>query len=181
MDIRKENKMEIRNLKFDLSKKAFSKKVVLITISILTGLSMTSCSLNDNQTLPEIDKNKIETKDTTLEDRKKYYDEIDKMIDKLSEKEKDIYYIGINVEFQNAPPEEDTIMFLRNDNEFKGDLTTNDNFIELSPGIYKVISSNITENNGNLGEIEVLEVGKDLSLTIDYNNKTATVSPHMTK
>lgn len=173
--------MKIKNLKFDLSKNAFSKKVVLITISILTSLSMTSCSLNDKQTYPEIDRDKIKTEDTTLEDRKKYYDEIDKMINKLSEEEKENYYIDINVEFQNVLAEEDTIMFLRNDNEFKGDLTTNDNFIELPPGIYKVISNNTTENSGNLGEIEVLEIGKDLNLTIDYNSKTATLSTKMTK
>ena len=36
--------------------------------------------------------------------------------------------------------EEDDIIFLRNDNVYKGDLYDGDDTIELPPGIYKVIS-----------------------------------------
>ena len=69
----------------------------------------------------------------------------------------------------------DNIIFFRNDDVYEGDIKNSSDEIQVIPGIYSIISHKVAENNGNLGEIELLTPGEEVTLIVDYNNKTATL------
>lgn len=172
--------MNIRNFEYDATKKAFKEKLILTaTLMGIIGFTLTGCVAKPT-TFKELDRNKVQTETTTYDERKEYYKEIDKMFRNLSQEDKEEYMIDVNVIFVGAP-EDDKIMFLRNDGVYKGDLKTTESKTKLTPGVYKVISLNAEEGEGLLGEIELLEPGEDVTIKVDYNSKTATVSNHKAK
>ena len=72
--------------------------------------------------------------------------------------------------------EEDDIIFLRNDNVYKGDLYDGDDTIGLPPGIYKVISEKIECHDSDLGEIYLLTPGEAVTMNVDYTSLKATIT-----
>ena len=72
--------------------------------------------------------------------------------------------------------EEDDIIFLRNDNVYKGDLYDGDDTIGLPPGIYKVISEKIEGHDSDLGEIYLLTPGEAVIMNVDYTSLKATIT-----
>ena len=107
-------------------------------------------------------------------DYEKYVE--DKM-DKMSESEKLNYYVNVKVNYIGRENyDDDDIIFLRNDNVYKGDLYDGDDSIGLPPGIYRVISEKVDGHQSNFGEISILKPGEDVTLNVDYNSYKASIS-----
>ena len=149
-------------------------RLVLATVSLAAGLSLSGCSTNKYS---DLNINKINSSTTTVADRRKYYDEnVDDLIYKMNDVEKESYYVSLDVEYigENNYPNDDLI-FLRNDDVVIGDIRNSSNQIQLTPGIYRVGSHQVYENNGILGEIELLTPGEKAKLVVNYDTKTATI------
>ena len=164
------------NIKKYIGDKTSACKLVLVTLSVAVGLSLSGCDINKDS-YKELNRNMIITEETSIADRKEYYkNNVDDIVDNMTEQEKDDYYVKISVEYVGSEVYKgDDLVFLRNDNVYKGDIKNTEDDLELTPGIYKVISEDVIENNGDLGEIELLTPGEEVTLTINYDEKTATV------
>lgn len=149
-------------------------RLVLATLSLAIGLSLTGCGTNK---YGELDINKINSETTSVKDRRDYYQTyVEDVKNNMTDAEKEAYYINIDIEYVGKENYlNDDISFLRNDDVVKGDISNSTNHIHLGPGIYRIISSNVNENNGILGEIEILKPGDNVKLVVDYNNKTVTI------
>lgn len=171
--------MNIKNFKYDETKKAFKNKMILTATLIgIIGLSMTGCV--QKQDFKQLDINKVQTESTTIDERKEYYSELEKMIEGLSDNEYDKYAIDLKEEFEGAPAD-DTIMILRNDNVYKGVIKTSESKTKLSPGVYKVISLNEPDDESSFGEIELLDSGEEVTIKVDYNTYKVSISNHKAK
>ena len=94
----------------------------------------------------------------------------------LKVNEKD-YYVNVKVNYIGRENyDDDDIIFLRNDNVYKGDLYDGDDSIGLPPGIYRVISEKVDGHQSNFGEISILTPGEDVTLNVDYNSYKASIS-----
>ena len=151
-------------------------KLVLVALSVAVGISLTACSINNNK-YQELDRSMIVTEETSVEERKSYYEQyVDNIIAQMSEKEKEQYYIEVSIEYSGEEAYSgDNIVFLRNDNVYKGDTINTDDKVKLPPGIYRVISRDVKDNDGVLGEIELLVPGEPVTLKIDYDHKEAQI------
>ena len=90
-----------------------------------------------------------------IDDRAEYYEKnVEDCMDEMTSEEKEKYYVNLKVTYTGRENyEEDDIIFLRNDNVYKGDLYDGDDTIGLLPGVYKVISEKIEGHDSDLGEI----------------------------
>ena len=151
-------------------------KLVLVALSVAVGISLTACSINNNK-YQELDRSMIITEETSVEERKSYYEQyVDNIIAQMSEKEKEQYYIEVSIEYSGEEAYSgDKIVFLRNDNVYKGDTINIEDKVKLPPGIYRVISRDVKDNDGVLGEIELLVPGEPVILKIDYDHNEAKV------
>ena len=72
-------------------------KLVLATLSLAIGLSMTGCSTNKYS---ELDINKIDSKTTTVDDSEDYYEKnVESVKRNMTEAELENYYINVDVDF----------------------------------------------------------------------------------
>ena len=95
-------------------------------------------------------------------------------MDKMSESEKLNYYVNVKVNYIGRENyDDDDIIFLRNDNVYKGDLYDGDDSIGLPPGIYRVISEKVDGHQSNFGEISILTPGEDVTLNVDLEDHFA--------
>ena len=95
----------------------------------------------------------------------------------MTSEEKEKYYVNLTVTYTGRENyEEDDIIFLRNDNVYKGDLYDGDDTIGLPPGIYKVISEKIEGHDSDLGEIYLLTPGEAATMNVDYTSLKATIT-----
>lgn len=149
-------------------------RLVLATLSLAAGLSLSGCSTNKYS---ELNVNMINSEDTTVKDRKEYYEEnVDELLYKMNEAEKENYYVNVELEYVGEENYKgDNIMFLRNDDTYMGDIRNSSNQIYITPGIHRVVSRDVLENNGILGEIEVLKPGETVKLIVNYDTKTVTI------
>ena len=125
-----------------------------------------------------LDKSKVDTDTTDGGDRAEYYKEaFDDLTDDMSKEERAVYYVTLNLKYAQEVVPDDDLIFLRNDNVYKGDILTTDPDpqIKVPPGIYRVISVNAEQHDGKLGDIEILVPGEEVTLLIDYDAYTATV------
>ena len=95
----------------------------------------------------------------------------------MTDEELKKFYVNLTVTYTGRENYEgDNIIFLRNDNVYKGDLYDGDDTIGIAPGIYRVISSKAEEGQGAaLGDIYILTPGEDITLNVDYNSVKATI------
>lgn len=151
-------------------------KLVLVALSVAVGISLTACSINNNK-YQELDRSMIITEETSVEERKSYYEQyVDNIIAQMSEKEKEQYYIEVSIEYSGEEAYSgDKIVFLRNDNVYKGDTINIEDKVKLPPGIYRIISRDVKDNDGVLGEIELLVPGEPVTLKIDYDHNEAKI------
>ena len=123
-----------------------------------------------------LDRNKIDSETTTVADRAEYYKEtVDHVVKRMTEEEQDAFYVTLNVVYASEIIPNDNLIFFRNDDVYEGDIRSSETQIQVVPGIYSVISHKTEENNGNLGEIELLVPGEVVTLVIDYDAHTATL------
>lgn len=152
-------------------------KILLAAASILFILTAIACAFvfmnreSNDTTYASLDKSKIDY-DVDFDERNDYYrTNVEELLTAMSEEERNNYYIDVHVEYigaENIPIE--NIIFLRSDNLLDGNIKSNQNFIQISPGLYEVITSSL----GSVGEMEALTPGKAIDLTIDYNKKRIT-------
>lgn len=188
--------MAIKNFKSYIQDKSTITKSVLVATSIAIGLTLTGCTNNLVNTQPtntpsisnefsynKLDRNKLDSNSTEIEEREAYYEKyVEKVIENMSEEEKKSFFVNIDFNYENEEAySDDNIVFLRNDNHYKGDIIVGTESAYLAPGIYKMLSRDVKENNGNLGEIEILQPGDDVTITIDYATKKATIQTETTK
>ena len=167
----------IKNITISENIKNIKHKPVLITTPVILSLAMTACSFdlmnsnNDIEAYSTLDKSKIDY-NIDIEDREDYYTtNVEEVITDMSEEELNEYYIDVNVNYignENIPKE--NIIFLRSDNYIVGSIKSDQNFIQIEPGLYEVITS----SQKSVGEMEALTPGKEIDLTIDYNKKSIT-------
>lgn len=149
-------------------------KLVLATLSLAVGLSLTGCGTDKYS---ELDINRINTATTTLDDREEYYQKhVEEVQNNMTDAEKEVYYINLDIERigDDSYPNDDLI-FIRNDNVIKASISNNRKQISLEPGIYEIRSHNVEENYGSLGEIEILKPGENVKLTVNYDTKTVSI------
>ncbi len=148
------------------------KKEIILIFTCAFVLLLTGCTGGKYK---KLDRSKVETSSTSIDERREYYEGMDSMIDDMSDEEYEKYCIKLNVEYIN-PDLSDTIMFLRNDDVYKGDLKTTEHHTKLAPGVYRVISLRLPKDQAVFGEIEILESGKTVTLTLDYDHSTLKLS-----
>ncbi len=156
---------------------------ITIAAAVILGMTITSTfqpkTTNNNQstistesTYQKLDKNKLNSKTTTVEDRKIYYQKnVDTILKNMTAKEKNAFYVKLNLKYQNNKSNStDNLTFLRNDNQYQKDISIKTKTVSIPPGIYKLLSDNV-----DLGEIELLTPGTNLNISIDYTTKTITI------
>ena len=99
-------------------------------------------------------------------------------MDHMTKEEKlNHYYVNLKVNYNGRESyKEDDIIFLRNDNVYKGDLYDGDEEISLPPGVYRIISEKIEGHDSNFGEVKLLTPGEDVVLMVDYHSLKAYIS-----
>lgn len=149
-------------------------------ISMAVVLSITGCNQNadEDSAFQTLDIEQLETDTTDINDRAEYYDKnVDDRIDEMTDEEKEKFYVNLTLTYTGREYyEEDYIIFLRNDNVYKGDLYDGDDTIGLPPGIYKVISEKIEGHDSDLGEIYLLTPGEAVTMNVDYTSLKATIT-----
>lgn len=149
-------------------------------ISMAVVLSITGCNQNadEDSVFQTLDIEQLETDTTDINDRAEYYDKnVDDRIDEMTDEEKEKFYVNLTLTYTGREYyEEDYIIFLRNDNVYKGDLYDGDDTIGLPPGIYKVISEKIEGHDSDLGEIYLLTPGEAVTMNVDYTSLKATIT-----
>ena len=149
----------------------------MIAATVLLSMMLTACasdsvdSSNSDTGYPSLDKSKIDY-DIDIEDREDYYTtNVEEKLTEMSEEELNDYYIDVNVDYiGNENIAIENIIFLRSDNYIVGSIKSDQNYVQIEPGLYEVITS----SQGSLGEMEALTPGKEINLTIDYTNKSIT-------
>ena len=149
----------------------------MIAATVLLSMMLTACasdsvdSSNSDTGYPSLDKSKIDY-DIDIEDREDYYTtNVEEKLTEMSEEELNDYYIDVNVDYiGNENVARENIIFLRSDNYIVGSIKSDQNYVQIEPGLYEVITS----SQGSLGEMEALTPGKEINLTIDYTNKSIT-------
>ena len=170
-----------------ITKKNIKKKFALVAISVAIGSMATGCNqnINSNQYINEnngiyqqLNEEKLDSNTTDINDRADYYEKyVEDKMDKMSESEKLNYYVNVKVNYIGRENyDDDDIIFLRNDNVYKGDLYDGDDSIGLPPGIYRVISEKVDGHQSSFGEISILTPGEDVTLNVDYNSYKASIS-----
>ena len=152
---------------------------VLIIIMLLV-----SCKKNTKNEYEKLDEQKINSEQTDVEQRRAYYEEhVDHLIRDMDDAEKDQYHIKINMKYKNESEyQAHHLVFIRNDNVYKGDIAVGESQMALSPGIYQVVSVDMTsdsqENSANLdlGEFEILTPGAEITMLVDYKTKTIRIT-----
>ena len=179
--------MRISNFKNYVDWKNIKEKFALVAISVAIGSMATGCNqnINSNQYINEnngiyqqLNEEKLDSNTTDINDRADYYEKyVEDKMDKMSESEKLNYYVNVKVNYIGRENyDDDDIIFLRNDNVYKGDLYDGDDSIGLPPGIYRVISEKVDGHQSNFGEISILKPGEDVTLNVDYNSYKASIS-----
>lgn len=158
----------------------FKKIATMAIISMAVVLSITGCNQNadEDSAFQTLDIEQLETDTTDINDRAEYYDKnVDDRIDEMNDEEKEKFYVNLTLTYTGREYyEEDYIIFLRNDNVYKGDLYDGDDTIGLPPGIYKVISEKIEGHDSDLGEIYLLTPGEAVTMNVDYTSLKATIT-----
>lgn len=158
----------------------FKKIATMAIISMAVVLSITGCNQNadEDSAFQTLDIEQLETDTTDINDRAEYYDKnVDDRIDEMTDEEKEKFYVNLTLTYTGREYyEEDYIIFLRNDNVYKGDLYDGDDTIGLPPGIYKVISEKIEGHDSDLGEIYLLTPGEAVTMNVDYTSLKATIT-----
>lgn len=136
--------------------------------------------VNENSSIYEkLDEKQLDSDTTDINDRAKYYEKhVEGVMDNMTREESiSNYFVNLKVNYSGIEQyKEDDIIFLRNDNVYKGDLYDGDDEISLPPGIYRVISEKIEDDKSILGEIKLLTPHEDVVLNIDYNTPYAYIS-----
>lgn len=128
---------------------------------------------------PKLDIRKLDSLKTSAEERDEYYKKnVDDIVKCMTEEEKSKYNITIHLEYKNEEDyERDIISILRNDDTYSGVIAGFDDAIELSPGIYRVISDMLWEETQNrFGEFAILTPGAEITMVIDYKEKTIRIT-----
>ena len=149
--------------------------ISMTVVSAITGCSQATDTESAFQTL---DVEQLESETTDINDRAEYYEKnVEDRMDEMTSEEKEKYYVNLTVTYTGRENyEEDDIIFLRNDNVYKGDLYDGDDTIGLPPGIYKVISEKIEGHDSDLGEIYLLTPGEAATMNVDYTSLKATIT-----
>ena len=145
--------------------------ISMTVVSAITGCSQDTDTDSDSAFQP-LDVEQLESDTTDIDDRAEYYEKnVEDCMDEMTSEEKEKYYVNLTVTYTGRENyEEDDIIFLRNDNVYKGDFYDGDDTIGLSPGIYKVISEKIEGYDSDLGEIYLLTPGEAVTMNVDYTS-----------
>ena len=184
--------MRISNFKNYVDWNNVKKKFALVALSVAIGSMATGCSQNinnsqissDSYIYQELSKEKVDSDTTDINDRADYYEKnVENKMEKMTDEQKLNYFVNVKVNYIGIENyDEDDIIFLRNDNVYKGDLDNGDDEIGLPPGVYRVLSEKVDDSHSILGEIDLLTPGEDVTLNVDYNSyKANIVSTEKTK
>ena len=163
--------------------------VILCVILIVIVSMAASCNqITDNNghntnksdyIFEKLDEKQLDSYTTDINDRAAYYEKhVEGVMDNMTREESiSNYFVNLKVNYSGIDQyEKDDIIFLRNDNVYKGDLYDGDDTISLPPGIYRVISEKIEQEKAILGEIKLLTPHEDVVLNVDYNAACAYIS-----
>lgn len=152
----------------------------IILIGILSLTAGCNPIINSkNASYEKLDKEKLDSYTTDINDRAAYYEKnVENRLEHMTQDEKlSRYFVNLKVEYSGIDNyKEDDIIFLRNDNVYKGDLYNGDDEISLPPGIYRVISEKVEGGRDIFGEIDLLTPGENVVLKVDYNSFHAYIS-----
>lgn len=160
---------------------------LIVMVSMVAGCNQITDSnghnMNKNDsidsTFEKLDEKQLDSDTTDINDRAKYYEKhVEGEMHKMTREESIAnYFVNLKVNYSGIDQyKEDDIIFLRNDNVYKGDLYDGDDTISLPPGIYRVISEKIEQEKAILGEIKLLTPHEDVVLNVDYNTACAYIS-----
>ena len=164
-------------------------KIILHITLIITMLLLTGCNQKVSNSGSTVSKNnapyeklseeQLDSDTTDINDRSNYYEKYveDRMNHMTKEEKLNHYYVNLKVNYNGRESyKEDDIIFLRNDNVYKGDLYDGDEEISLPPGVYRIISEKIEGHDSNFGEVKLLTPGEDVVLMVDYHSLKAYIS-----
>lgn len=155
-----------------------------VILSIVAGCNQmignNGSDANENSsTYEKLDEKQLDSDTTDINDRADYYEKhVEGIMENMTREESiSNYFVNLKVNYSGIEQyEKDDIIFLRNDNVYKGDLYDGDDEISLPPGIYRVISEKIEDDKSILGEIKLLTPHEDVVLNVDYNTPCAYIS-----
>lgn len=158
--------------------------ILVVMVSMVTGCNQirSGNGYNTNKngsTFEKLDEKQVDSYTTDINDRAKYYEKhVEGLMERMTREESiSNYFVNLKVNYSGIEQyKEDDIIFLRNDNVYKGDLYNGDDTISLPPGIYRVISEKIEQENAILGEIKLLTPHEDVVLNVDYNAACAYIA-----
>ena len=152
----------------------------LIVVGILLAVFTVGCiqKTKEDSGYQSLDAEQLDSENTDINERAEYYDTyVDDPMDEMSSDERERFRVHLTVNYSGRESfEEDDIIFLRNDNVYEGDLYDGDDTISLPPGVYRVISEKIEGHDSNLGEIDLLTPGEDVTMLVDYTVLKASLS-----
>lgn len=155
--------------------------ILIVIVSMVAGCNqITGNNTNKSDyTFEKLDEKQLDSDTTDINDRAKYYEKhVEGEMQKMTREESIAnFFVNLKVNYSGIDQyKEDDIIFLRNDNVYKGDLYDGDDTISLPPGIYRVISEKIEQEKAILGEIKLLTPHEDVVLNVDYNAACAYIS-----
>ena len=106
----------------------FKKIAAMAIISMTVVSAITGCSQDTDSAFQTLDVEQLESETTDINDRAEYYEKnVEDRMDEMTSEEKEKYYVNLTVTYTGRENyEEDDIIFLRNDNVYKGDLYDGD-------------------------------------------------------
>ena len=173
------------NRKYDKLKNKITLGIVLVIIMFMFTACNQKMSNNgfnaseDNPPYEKLSEEQLDSDTTDINDRSNYYEKYveDRMNHMTKEEKLNHYYVNLKVNYNGRESyKEDDIIFLRNDNVYKGDLYDGDEEISLPPGVYRIISEKIEGHDSNFGEVKLLTPGEDVVLMVDYHSLKAYIS-----
>ncbi len=164
-------------------------RIILPLTLIIIMLLFTGCNQKvsnnestvskNNSPYEKLSEEQLDSDTTDINDRSDYYEKyVEDRMDHMTKEEKlHHYYVNLTVNYSGRESyEKDDIIFLRNDNVYKGDLYDGDEEISLPPGVYRIISEKVEGHDSNFGEVKLLTPGEDVVLTVDYHSLKAYIS-----
>lgn len=173
------------NRKYDKLKNKITLGIVLVIIMLMFTACNQKMSNNgfnaseDNPPYEKLSEEQLDSDTTDINDRSNYYEKyVEDRMDHMTKEEKlNHYYVNLKVNYNGRESyKEDDIIFLRNDNVYKGDLYDGDEEISLPPGVYRIISEKIEGHDSNFGEVKLLTPGEDVVLMVDYHSLKSYIS-----
>lgn len=152
------------------------KKIGILLLCLITGLGGCGVTGEPDQKIKTLDAEKVDSETTDINDRAAYYEKyVDDPRQDMDKKECYKYYVMLHMVYKHAEAYAgDIIIFLRNDNVCLGSMDVGEPDIGLMPGIFRVIFC----FGDACEEIQILEPGKEYTLTIDFEKKTAKLSDY---